>query len=613
MRASVRAWRIVLAAILGACLATAPASGQPAPSEEAAPAADTPLPKWALLLDGLARDLQAPGDAALAAARKLAASKPVDLGLSSREKADFLLSVVPVLQANAAEAEAGAVLAQRSEIYAGLEGGKDTDWALAREDYVRWLLGQGKTIEALNAQREVVEVFTAELGPTSLGLVPHLELLLTALKQDRRPQAEIATLTRRLAPLQAQETQLASQVVAMGPITRPVVPSGRVLAERVRVYYATNREPVKPNARSRDPYFSGDPGPLRYGYTEVLVPQRTEETIARTSLWGIEVSPARLKNSVVLRPRSVDTAAAFHTFVRRDAQRVGELLVYVHGYNTGFSDALKVAANLAVDLDMQGPPIVYSWPSRDALLDYWQDAEVIESAALDYAGQLEQLLADLVAKNPHTRIHVVAHSMGNRVTLAALQKLARSRTWSGPPIAQVVLASPDVEAARFPALAADAAKVTRRLTVYASTRDRAMFASRFFNANSRAGYPYTLPANAPGDKIDTSRAPKVAPELTLDLLGHDDYLHGALTDLRALLWFDQAPPARCALQRAGAYYALTGAGCALGDYTTAMILVRRLGNKLRALNLAKDQIDIAPNSAERARWTRIHDIVDKRL
>ena len=47
----------------------------------------------------------------------------------------------------------------------------------------------------------------------------------------------------------------------------------------------------------------------------------------------------------------------------RDSRRK-EAFVFIHGYNVAFDDAIYRTAQIAYDLSFDGPPILYSWPSR---------------------------------------------------------------------------------------------------------------------------------------------------------------------------------------------------------------------------------------------------------
>ena len=51
------------------------------------------------------------------------------------------------------------------------------------------------------------------------------------------------------------------------------------------------------------------------------------------------------------------------------------VIVYIHGYNVTFNSAVKRTAQMAYDFEYTGVPILFSWPSNAALLDYASDRE----------------------------------------------------------------------------------------------------------------------------------------------------------------------------------------------------------------------------------------------
>ena len=67
------------------------------------------------------------------------------------------------------------------------------------------------------------------------------------------------------------------------------------------------------------------------------------------------------------RPRSHSSACARGPARSRPAN--GKL-VFVHGYNVDFENALKRIARFAFDLDFSGTCLLFSWPSKAKLLRY---------------------------------------------------------------------------------------------------------------------------------------------------------------------------------------------------------------------------------------------------
>jgi esterase/lipase superfamily enzyme len=54
------------------------------------------------------------------------------------------------------------------------------------------------------------------------------------------------------------------------------------------------------------------------------------------------------------------------------------LLLFVHGFNVSYTDAVKSLARLTFGLRMDLLPVAISWPSQAEMLRYWQDEEAIQ-------------------------------------------------------------------------------------------------------------------------------------------------------------------------------------------------------------------------------------------
>lgn len=96
-----------------------------------------------------------------------------------------------------------------------------------------------------------------------------------------------------------------------------------------------------------------------------------------------------------------------------------DILVFVHGFNVSLEDATVRAAQIAEDMPFHGSMIAFSWQSAAKSLAYLSD----EMLAERFFWNLAELLADLRNTFPNARLHVLAHSMGNRVTLRAIESL----------------------------------------------------------------------------------------------------------------------------------------------------------------------------------------------
>ena len=161
-----------------------------------------------------------------------------------------------------------------------------------------------------------------------------------------------------------------------------------------------------------------------------------------------------------------------------------EAFVFIHGYNTRFADAAKRAAQLAADLGFDGAPILYSWPSRAAFSGYFEDEKTVEWTGPHLRSFLEQL----AARSGASRIHLIAHSMGNRALSEAVQAIAKDDpTGSRPHFQEIVLAAPDIKVNMLKPLADAMAPLAKKVTLYTSTNDDALILARIADGVARAG------------------------------------------------------------------------------------------------------------------------------
>ena len=189
--------------------------------------------------------------------------------------------------------------------------------------------------------------------------------------------------------------------------------------------------------------------------------------------------------SVFATPEAFVAAAKQHMAEGGDFK--DHVFVFVHGYNVEFDDALFRAAQISFDLGNGDTPFgtafVYSWPSKAAMLDYGYDAESARFAT-EHLGAFLQLVME---KTDAKKIHLIAHSMGNQPLVNMLKDMAAKHSGSKR-INEVILAAPDIDAGEFPKLVTQIGKIAQGITLYASSNDRAMLASRTVHGKAlRAG------------------------------------------------------------------------------------------------------------------------------
>jgi elongation factor Tu len=158
-----------------------------------------------------------------------------------------------------------------------------------------------------------------------------------------------------------------------------------------------------------------------------------------------------------------------------------EALIFVHGFNVHFIDAVFRCAQIAWDIAYKGIPILFSWASRGALLDYGYD----RNSALIARSRFVDLLV-LLRNTGIEKVHVLAHSMGNFAVLDALA----THDHIGRPLGlgEVLMAAPDVDLDQYKDIAPKVRAAAQGMTLYASSMDRAMVVSKKLAGNiPRAG------------------------------------------------------------------------------------------------------------------------------
>jgi esterase/lipase superfamily enzyme/acyl carrier protein len=267
------------------------------------------------------------------------------------------------------------------------------------------------------------------------------------------------------------------------------------------LFFATDRAPA--TDLSPEQPFGGERQPgnrLSYGTCEVTIPAAHRAGQAEEPAWyRLEWEGDPAKHFMLKAVRTLDRTAFFAEVRNRFQSKPAETFVFVHGYNVTFSRAARRTAQIAYDLDFQGVPILFSWPSAAKLTAYFSDRENAEWSA----AHLARFLEELIAETPRGRLHLLAHSMGNQTLIRALADIAARRDFAAEPLFEnVVLAAPDFDAQLFlEQIAPRVVALARHWTLYASDKDRALDAAATLSAR-RLGLP--LPVARGIDTVDAS-------------------------------------------------------------------------------------------------------------
>ena len=308
------------------------------------------------------------------------------------------------------------------------------------------------------------------------------------------------------------------------------------------VWFGTNRKP-HPHDHGFHGGFTGDRhSRVTHGRVEVYVPEAHRFGETGTAFWNrllrFDLRDDRLRVQHV-EPQVRDAFFAEIQAANVAARESGETpqaLFFLHGYNVTFEEAAIRAAQIGFDLKAPGATAFFSWPSRGSVTAYPADEASIEGSEQ----AITDFLVDFARNCGAAKVHVIAHSMGNRGLLRALQRIAANAETRGKvKFGQIFLAAPDVDRDLFLNLARLYPEHSERTTLYASSADLPVHLSAKLHDAPRAGYfaPYTVAAG-----IDTV----AVPDFDIDLLGHSYFARAEalLHDMFDLIRRGAAPAMR---------------------------------------------------------------------
>jgi esterase/lipase superfamily enzyme len=189
------------------------------------------------------------------------------------------------------------------------------------------------------------------------------------------------------------------------------------------------------------------------------------------------------RDFVILRADRMDLAEAKANFNSRVKRTPGRrVLIFVHGYNTRFEEAVYRFAQIVHDARVDVAPVLFTWPSGGNVTDYVYDRD----SAVYSRDAFEVVLQALVKDPDVDSISILAHSMGNYLAMETLRQMSIRDHGLSPKIRDVMLASPDIDIDVFRRQIAeiDAGPRPAEFTLFLSRDDRALGLSSFLARDS---------------------------------------------------------------------------------------------------------------------------------
>jgi esterase/lipase superfamily enzyme len=164
------------------------------------------------------------------------------------------------------------------------------------------------------------------------------------------------------------------------------------------------------------------------------------------------------------------------------------VLVIVWGFRDWFQSAALKTAYTAYVLDINTPVLLFDWPGNqgDGRSGYLASHQVADKSAPD----LGRVLARVIRETGAEKVWLMGSSLGCHLICEAFAWLeTQPELFKGlPKLDHVVLSAPDVSAQDFDdKFAARIKALSRHLTAYVSSNDRALLMSDWFNRGRRLG------------------------------------------------------------------------------------------------------------------------------
>lgn len=198
------------------------------------------------------------------------------------------------------------------------------------------------------------------------------------------------------------------------------------------------------------------------------------------------------------------------------------VLLFIHGYNTMFAESLYRLTQIAHDSKTPAVPVLFTWASRGKIAQYVYDTNSA-TAARD---ELDRTIR-LIFRSDAEEVNILAHSMGNWVTVEALRQISISGNLPDrSKLGVVMLAAPDIDIDVFKSQMRSIGKPRKPFYIVLSKDDKALKAS-----NIIAGGQTRLGADQ--NTAELAALGAVVVDMT-EVKANDSANHGKFAELAAI-------------------------------------------------------------------------------
>ncbi|AQX28067.1 MULTISPECIES: alpha/beta hydrolase [unclassified Bartonella] len=257
-----------------------------------------------------------------------------------------------------------------------------------------------------------------------------------------------------------------SMVAVQQKVEKPIPPKAII-----PVYVATSRM-MQDNYSQ--PYGAKRSNKVYYNRVDVGIPQKHVKGVVETNAY----KPSHDKYFAAVALQKYDNKEQFkqqlNIALAKKPKGKKEIFLFIHGYNNNFADGTFRTAQFAYDYSLNVVNVHYSWPSAGAIPLYIYDRD---SANFARDGLIELLM--IISETKADQVSIIAHSMGNLVTMEAFRTLALQGKYKLiHRITSFLMAAPDIDLDVFERQLNDIKQLPQPTAILVSRKDKALAVSR---------------------------------------------------------------------------------------------------------------------------------------
>ncbi len=305
--------------------------------------------------------------------------------------------------------------------------------------------------------------------------------------------------------------------------------------KELEILIVTNRS-TESQESCTNQYFLNHPDKIKYLSCNVNVPSRHSIGSLDTS------SDSILDRDLYFYSRNFQRLQKEEFFdkIKKDKEK----LIFVHGFNVEFEEALFRAAQIKYDLKFQGQIILFTWPAGPEKSGLLNQILLNKTYAINLVNAkntiplFKEFINEIYknTKNSEIELYIIVHSMGHQIVIPSLVQLSKENSIRKK-IKELIFNAPDYPVDQFKTEVTLLKNIAERITIYCSPSDNALKVSEQVNGVRRLGQCFLM------DGVDVINVGRIDnPALGIAGLGHGYYSsRPILTDLYQLILGLEAP------------------------------------------------------------------------